>query len=212
MLPAVPVQSSAGSRVARRDRRTSRWSRPCRAARWEIASRTDAQIAAGIASRPPRSRRRSRFGAVPLGRARSKRYSAAVSNRPDRASALFHRDREAEIAFRRSTATFRTSPSSPRSARSSGSSPRCLEPPRSRRILASALGAAPRAPAALRRVSNPDQIPSEVGFSAPPRPPAPPPPRVLRTARSAASTAALDRRMRGDERERRNDRERESEC
>ncbi|KAK7401108.1 hypothetical protein VNO78_12422 [Psophocarpus tetragonolobus] len=78
----------------------------------------------------------------------------------------------------------------PRSARSSGSSPSCLEPPRSRRILASALGAAPRTPAALRRVSNPDQIPSEVAFSAPPRPPAP---AALRRAVSNRPDHDLDR-------------------
>ncbi|KAK7392580.1 hypothetical protein VNO78_21023 [Psophocarpus tetragonolobus] len=49
----------------------------------EIASRTAAQITAGIASRPPRSPQRSRFGAVPPGRALQAALHRCVFSRAD---------------------------------------------------------------------------------------------------------------------------------
>ncbi|KAK7383189.1 hypothetical protein VNO78_28862 [Psophocarpus tetragonolobus] len=130
-------------------------------------------------------------------------------------SALFHRDeeqrskREAEIAFRRSTAAFRTSPSSSRSARSSGSSSRTDRPDPVEAEIALTVAFRSEAErggdqrsaqiASWRRsrfgrplqrcsaASRTSQILSDLGASAPPAPPVPADLRRLRTVPPRAS-------------------------
>ncbi|KAK7384897.1 hypothetical protein VNO78_30600 [Psophocarpus tetragonolobus] len=110
LLNAALIESSADSRVARRDLRASRWSRPCRAA---PSSRRTIGTCEGRRSRlerPPRSRRRSRLEPRPdpVGSWASAllrallRYSAAVSNHPDRGGDRVSAVQiAAEIALRR---------------------------------------------------------------------------------------------------------------
>ncbi|KAK7390392.1 hypothetical protein VNO78_25697 [Psophocarpus tetragonolobus] len=153
--PAAPHDRR--SRLARPDRGGDRVSR--------------AQIAAEIASRTPRSRRRSGLARPDRGRDRVSRAQIAAAIAPrepkSRRRSRFGRPLQRLFAAHRAAHALQAA------------FHRCVfQPCRSRRRSWLRCRVPPALAALRRAVSNPDQIPSEVGISAPPRPPAPPPSRA----------------------------------